>query len=343
MAMVAVVVAAAGCSGHRPAEEQKVTDLTSTVVNLAGDEMIMGSPMIMTRVGDNMLLLDGKSDSAVHVVDLAAGKYAGQFLAYGAGPEEYLRPVLIAGIPGNNREFIVSEPNAKRFSRMEISTDSGLDIRRKTVTPMADEAWLVTSLADGRLVTTNGYVDHYELLTMLNPDGTVAAHYGRRPAPESAYEQPPVAMTAAYQYVLNVSPDGRKIAAIGSCGESAAFFRLEGDSVITVSDFCNEASLPNHTFANGNYLGLDNTSVMGYIYSDADADHVYVLISERTFADPDYYSGNRILIFGWDGNQTGEYRLDRRIRLFMAPDATGTIYAITEDGCDPTLVEFKLP
>lgn len=340
---MACAVSVACSRSHDSVSGYEIVDLASSEMQLGGEEIMLGNPIQLTRVGDNLIITDAKADSFVHYVDLAAKVYVGQFLPKGQGPGDYRSPVLLAEIPGDSKHFMLSEPNGHRFMRMEAVAGNPSSIRCVSTMQLPDDAWIVMPIADGRMVTTNGYVQHYELLTLLNPDGSVDRHYGRRPAPASAFDQPPMAMTAAFQFDLKVSPDGKRIAAIGSMGESGAFFHLDGDSIVTVREFCNEAALPNNHFENGDYYGVDGESVTGFIYSAANADGVYVLTSERKLSDPDSYSGDRILIYDWDGNPVGEYHLDRRIRLFTAPDATGTVYAVTEDGCDPTLIGFHLP
>ncbi len=95
----------------------------------------------------------------------------------------------------------------------------------------------LTPLANGRYVTIGSYDNHYDLFTLYDSEGHLTGRYGNRPMPDEVKDLPPVAATAAYQYMPLVSPDGTRVAAIPSMGEAAAFYKVSGDSLVEVAEF----------------------------------------------------------------------------------------------------------
>ena len=84
---VCLLLFLAGCSSS----EEKVTKrLVHQSVSLPG--MMIGSSHGLQKLGDEMIIMDYKSDSLFHRVDLRSGKYLGMFGVKGQGPDELIRP-----------------------------------------------------------------------------------------------------------------------------------------------------------------------------------------------------------------------------------------------------------
>lgn len=342
-AMAAVLLCAAACSSKTEApKEPVVADLTSTPWQLEGDPVI-GRPLSLTRAGDYFVVTDNKADSVYHLISIPEATYIGQFGRIGQGPGDFSNVTLVSSAPGKGNSFRLLDGNSHTYYDAKIDASGHPKYTQLT---KFDNAWFVAPLANGDYVTTNGYVEWPELFTVYSADGTLRYRGGDRMVPEEHRDVAPVHQTAAYQYNIQTSPDGKHLVAVGS-GEAAGFYRLENDSLVLVSQFADR--FPDHVFENGIYYGqrVSKGAPQGFVDSSCTDDAVYILCSDRPVNMPqeqgDNYSGNIIYVFDWDGNKTAEYHLDKYVRLISAPDASGRIYAVHKDLCDPEFIYFTLP
>ncbi|MDE5720983.1 MAG: TolB-like 6-bladed beta-propeller domain-containing protein, partial [Paramuribaculum sp.] len=302
-------------------------------------EPIIRRPPATQRAGDSLPILDNKTDSLAHLIDVARGRYTGNFVAKGIGPGEFGNVVMFSTIHGRDDAFTLLRADNRDLYVAEVK---GTDSLYLTYTRILNlDTWNVGSLADGSYIGTDGYVEHPEIFTMFDREGRVTGRYGDRMPEDRAAKAGSVAMTAAYQFGFAVSPDGRKVVAVALGDEAAAFFRLEADTLRAVNQFRNSSM--KHRFADGQYLGVDGSDAgeVRFLEGTADDEHVYILYDGRQFDDSDW-TGNMIWVYDWDGNKVGEYTLSRHVRALTAPDESGRIYAISQDGTEPIIVSFSV-
>lgn len=342
----AFLLTASGCNGDgkKASETDSIINLSSTEIDFGEEDVIIGRPLSMTKVGDALLILDNKIDSLFHIIDVATPHYVGQFGTRGNGPADFGNIILISKIPGQDKKFGILDASKKTYYACDLSLADSLHYHRGKGVELKD-SWFVSPLANGLYVSSNGYVDWPETFTLYSSDGKIIGRYGDRMVPGKYKDLPAISLTAAYQYSLEVSPDGKKIAAIGSMADAAGFYKLEGDSLKLVSQYCEYMGEQQFDLESGEYLGVSGETPTGIIDSASDKDYVYMLVSELTMdasekgADP--WSANVVKVYDWDGNKKKELHLDKRVRLITAPDPEGRMFAITSEGCDPTLIFFK--
>lgn len=345
-AIMASLLILSACKGgaRNASESDSIIEMTSTETDFGDQEIMIGRPLSMNRVGDFLLILDNKTDSLFHIVDIATPRYIGQFGTRGGGPSDFSNIILLSGIPGANDRFGILDTDKNRYYTCTLSGDLSHPYTRDEGIELKN-AWFVSPLANGMYVSSKGYVDWPEIFTLYTPQGKEAGHFGDRMVPEDYRKYPPVSQTAAYQYSLEVAPDGKRVAAIGSMADAAGFYRLDGDSLKLVSQYCEYQGEQKFDPEKGDYLGVAEDCAVGIIDSASDKDHVYLLLSDLRMNDSDKgknpWSANVVKVYDWEGNKKMEYRLDRRVRLITAPDKDGVIYAVTSEGCDPTIISFR--
>jgi hypothetical protein len=334
-------LALAACSQNK---EPQVTDITLAPVDLPADEAIFGSVISMERVGNYLILLDTKADSLYHLVDITGATPIRQFGRKGNGPGEFSNLTLSSPIPGSSNSIGIFDASSKKLTIATIAPDGTI-----TYTPgpkINGEVWQLIQLANGNYITSPGYAEHYELLNIFAPDGSFIARTAKRPMPDDATTHTPQIATAAWQYNLTPSPDGTRISAMG-IGEAAAFMRLDGDSIVTTASFFNKNADHDHNFSAEYYMGISGNTPFGFVSQAVSDQNIYIIVSDRAIKDcsqddSSYITGDIIKIYDWNGNHTATIHTDKRLRHITSPTPDGTIYAITEDGCNPTIVKFKI-
>ena len=341
---IALLAACMACSG--PVEKEYfVTDVTSSPVDL-GEEVIIGNPKSMSRNGDLLVIDDSKADSVFLAIDIARNKYIGQFGRKGSGPGEFGRITIISS---GDDGFIISEPLDHRATAVKINPQKQT-ASYEPIFQTETSFWYLEKLANGNYITSEGYVDYPELFKIISPEGKVIVLTGDRQMPDNVRRLPNVVGTAAYQFAPYLSPDRKKVLALGS-GEAAGFYRLDADTVALISQFFNPAADADHNFSDKEYMGQSGKVPMGFVTAAASDDAVYILNSEFSIYDClkdgeeniDYVTGKVIFVYDWDGKKIGELHTDRRLRHITAPDAEGRMYALTEDDCDPMVVVLEIP
>lgn len=337
-----VVASCTGKSGDGNSDSQQIF-LTSQTPEFDSDELLIGNPIYMIRVGSHLVITDTKADSAFLIIDIDNNVFNGQFGRIGQGPGDFRKMSQIMKIPRAGNRFGIYNYSTKEYGSVSLDSIDHSNIKFLPVFQTEGAAWQLMRLENGNYVTSNSYDEYPELFTVYDSDGKLIGRTGERPMSEEAKNYQPAESTAAYQYVLSVSPDGKKILA-QSNGESAVFSHVDGDSIIAdVVMYDSEADV-DYKFENGSFWGMIGKKPMGFIYSDVTDSEVYILKSELPYEGNEVTSltANTLLVYDWNGNKQREYRLDRRIRIFTAPDSDGIIYAITEDGCDPTIISYDL-
>lgn len=344
--ILTAALAAAAISSCAGSDKPADTAATLIPVELTNaDDAIFGNVLSMNRVGDYLILGDSKIDSLFHLVDLNGPTYIRQFGRKGNGPGEFSALALFSPIPNSANTFGIFDAGSKQLTIVTIAPDGSIAYAPG---PEIDgEVWQLIPLANGSYVTSPGYAEYYELLNVYAPDGSFVGRTAKRPMPESATNHKPTIATAAWQFNLAPSPDGTRISAMGS-GEAASFLQLDGDSITTIASFYNPDAELDHNFSSDFYMGIGGKVPMGFVSQSASPTTVYYIVADRALVDDpegvSYVTGSTVKAYTWQGSPAGRITLDKRIRHLAAPQTQGdnTFYAITEDGCDPTLVSFTL-
>lgn len=338
---VLLASALAACGG-KSTQEIAPTAISTTDVDLAGEELIMGMPF-MLRLNDYLVITDFKTDSVVTIIDLKNSANLGNHFSIGQGPEEFGKVTLLSQATDRPNSFFISDPNKHRLTRINLDDKVDEKITKGESIAPDSSFWEMRQIADGRFISTNGYVNYLDLFTVFDSDGTFAGRTGNRQIPDDKRAYKPVDLTAAFQYTLAVSPDGTHIAAIGM-GEQAMFYELQGDSIALIGEIYNEKASPDHVFEPDGYRGIngESTKPWGFMSGAASNDGVYILKSSQPFC-ADSWVDNQLLFYDWNGNLKADYRLDRKVSQISSPGPDGTMYGIVVDDCDPTLVTINLP
>lgn len=328
------------CSDTKRADSVEVVNLTAIEPHISGEEVILGSPYLL-KVGDYLVISDFKGDSVLTVINTETMTNKGSFLTYGQGPGEFQKITLKTTVPDQNDEFLITEPTIGKVTSFSMKDINDGILTATDVKKYDCNLWQFIPLANGNFVTSLGYDEHTELLTVYTKDGELIGRVGNRPMPDKYKGEAPIDITAAYQFTLYPSPDGRHVVAVGE-GVSAVFYELSGDNLVEKATVFDAGADPDRSFTAHGYMGIhgDSDKPMGFSIAAAGEDGIYIIYSDRSVGHDEFFAGNRVLHYDYEGNLKREFNLDKRISKICAPDSNGIIYAIALDDCEPTIVTF---
>lgn len=327
-------------------KEEKVPQISLHVEPLLQDSgtLKLITPTKIYAFGDDLIIQDMRADSVLIWVDANKKEVAGSFLSYGNGPDQIGRMASINKLSDQEGSIGIFDPGNGRMTEITLESGNGHAVNRVQQLDMYYRVPTLVKLANGCYLSSFSYETKGDLFSIFSPKGRLMNFIGERPISEKDKSLQPLEITAAYQYNIFASPDGNKVAAIGTFGEAAAFYKLENDELVPVVSFFNSDANVDRIFEDGIYRGIEDNQPLGYISASSNDAGVFVLVSDRPLNSEDGLSmtANKIVQFDWDGKKVAEYVTDRRISHLATPCGNGKMYGIMSDNCVPTLVELTV-
>lgn len=305
------------------------------------DGPALAMPTQVAVIEGRVVLVDGRAEHPIHVLDGATGALLASLGRSGEGPGEFMWPRALdpAGPDGS---FWVYDAGLSRLTLVEpdrwleqpASSRVTMQIRSpaQTLGVVRTASGIVATgfFADGRL----GWFDD---------DGAYAGATGR--IPQSAVEAPPGVLQHAYRGTLKPDPGRQRLVlaarhagfleVFGSDGE--VLRRIEGPHPFEPA-FEVVAGEGGPSMATGDDLRF------GYMDVAPTAERIYALFSGRTrAAHPDDATyGRTVHVFRWDGSLEQVLELDVDAFAIAVDEGRGRLLAVRHLPT-PAVVSFELP
>lgn len=331
---VCLLLFLAGCSSS----EEKVTKrLVHQSVSLPG--MMIGSSHGLQKFGDEMIIMDYKSDSLFHRVDLRSGKYLGMFGVKGQGPDELIRPKRLHSYGENGL-------SCYDFMRQEVRTirKDSLSGEMQTRTLLKrNDYWAFDVIPYGDWFVANGCFNDLQF-GLFDRDGRLVEAVGELPCKDEEERKiDPKNRAMAYQGTLRITGQG-KMAFAANDHKIILLYRIAGGRLTDrreIIDWYGEYE-PDLSAGEGAYSVVYNGRLpMAYKDLAVTEDCLYALYSGRSFKD---YGLKKqecpyVYVYDWSGRQLALYELDLPIQCLCVDEEARRIYGIANNP-DPELVYF---
>lgn len=306
-------------------------------------DMILGSPGGIQKMGDGLLIMDYKSDSVFHYINLKEKKYMGQFGVRGQGPNEFIH---FTSLQPYYSEFTCGYDLMKK--EIKIMKWDSLNNRLKSSTwKRWTDTWTFDVIPYGQdKFVGNGCFNDSIFAIFDNRENSVdlAGEYPCKDENEkniSAYNR-----ALAYQGTLRLTPKG-KLAFATMCAKMLFLYEIQNNRLIqrkVVID-CYADYKPDYSGGEGTYSVVHNGN-LPVCYRDLSVteSYVYALYSGRSFKEYGLaqWECDSIYVYDWNGNMQALYKLDLPLLCFCIDEQSGLIYGIANNP-EPTLVCFSLP
>jgi hypothetical protein len=343
LAIVALVAAA--CTGtekplrYGPGEldhSRLDPEQVSGRVLLNGDHL--GLPVQLSAFGSSLLVLDGASDSALHVISAADGRVVRSLGRRGEGPGEYKAAWSIAADPRHSRRAWVYDIGLARLTSVDLDSATVppaiIQIRGDAVA--MQPVWLSDTLMASPGLSERGR------LSFFAKDGSFRGASGPLPSPST--QVPPGVLQHAWTGKLVSSPTRNLLAMVTLHADQLEIYRADGTLIRKVrGPFDFDPRFTVDVIQGQPVMASGDDMRFGYTGAQATPTHIFALFSGRTREayGPDSSFGRFIHVYDWEGTLQRVIELDTAIlSLAISPDHK-TLYGIRHDP-EPAIVAFDL-
>lgn len=322
--------------GSSHTEEPSVTMRQLQHERIELPDMLLASPGGIQQIGDELLIIDFRSDSLFHRVHVPRREYLGQYGQRGQGPEDFIHPASLN--PYGRNALCCYDQGTRRLKVIE--RDSLTHRLRNSTLLTCNGPWNfdVIPFGEGRFVVQGCIQD--SLFAVIDGDGEpvcLAGEYPYRDVTERSLD--PHFRAMAYQGPFRITPSG-KMAFAAASSKIMYIYRLEQDRLQPVniqaewySDYMPESN------KGGGFSVVFKSSVVAYRDLSLSDSRIYALYSGRLYREKGWYC-QYIHAYDWEGNLKEQYQLDVPIIFFCVDESARRIYGIASQP-NPELVQFE--
>ena len=322
--------------GSSHTEEPSVTMRQLQHERIELPDMLLASPGGIQQIGDELLIIDFRSDSLFHRVHVPRREYLGQYGQRGQGPEDFIHPASLN--PYGRNALCCYDQGTRRLKVIE--RDSLTHRLRNSTLLTCNGPWNfdVIPFGEGRFVVQGCIQD--SLFAVIDGDGEpvcLAGEYPYRDVTERSLN--PHFRAMAYQGPFRITPSGKMAFATAS-SKIMYIYRLEQDRLQPVniqaewySDYMPESN------KGGGFSVVFKSSVVAYRDLSLSDSRIYALYSGRLYREKGWYC-QYIHAYDWEGNLKEQYQLDVPIIFFCVDESARRIYGIASQP-NPELVQFE--
>lgn len=322
------------CQGVK---EERSVRLFHEKVKVNGEFMI-GSPLEMKCLDDNLIIVDARSDAFFHWVRLPDFRYMGSFGQHGQGPGEWLKVKTLHAL--GNTLYSYDSYKSELFQvipdeKLGMLSFRTSDIFQKSLT-------MDVFPLNANMLCAYGCFEK-GMLHLIDTLGTVqhiSRDFPARDEAESRLSNQIKFM--AYQGCVDTDGNGH-VVYLTLNSKQRYVYELKNDSLVEIASF--QESFPQYTPDEGAGLSVSHkaSSPLGYQDIAVGKKYFYGLYSGQNFKDVGLkaFECSVIYVYDWLGKLVMRYDLDVPVSCFCVDEKHKVFYGIANLP-DPTLVKFSV-
>lgn len=301
----------------------------------------LGAPTEMVMAGEHLLVIDARSDSALHVIDARTGRHVRSLGGRGEGPGEYRGPWSLASERSRPDQPWVYDLQLARLTRVDLRPDAAPATQAKIVRIQGEAlaiqpVWTQDSLLVSPSLSARGRFSFY------GPDGTFRRAAGPLPLGNGGVS--PAILQQAWMGTLVSNPQTGWLALATQYADQVEIYRPDGSLVRRVRgpfrfdpQFTVEQTQGQPVMAQGDAMRF------GYTDAEATPSEIYALFSGRTREAYKGASsfGRYVHVYDWQGELKRVYELDSDVVAIALSADRKRLYGIGEEPA-PVIVVFSL-
>ncbi|MEX0662058.1 MAG: BF3164 family lipoprotein [Balneolaceae bacterium] len=248
----------------------------------------------------------------------------------GRGPDEFLDFNYMFRTSSNT----ISINERRLFAVNEVSIDSILVDASAFTVSTTDELntgySLISKIGDDRIFGTGMFTDGRFALS--DTSGELINTFLNYPFEDEFDGISTRDLGMAYQSNFSFHPTKPLVAVANFTAGNLDILRVENDSIEEVSQiYSHQPKFENQSSETQISVMFDADNKMGYWDNDVTEEYIYALYSGRERTDPNQSTGNKVLVFDWEGNPIEQLNLDVEVSGITVDQNNETLYAIAND------------
>jgi len=265
------------------------------------------NPYLMECVQGKLIFANMNQSKMISLFDATSGKFIGDFLDRGEGPEESL---FISNLVECDNQLAVFDSEKQRMCVYSVDAEKPQKISE--IVFQTDSALLFSMFncipLDGGYIAATGLVKGNRI-ALLDYTGKAITGFGCYPG---AKKDSDVENGFAYQGFMAYNPTKKTLAMGSGFGESISFYRMENTmSPVLLEEYV--YALPAYKDASNEYsqgVAFKKENIMGFIAMKPSPDYCIGLYSGDVRNGVEY-GGDKILLFDWNGKAVKALQLDQ--------------------------------
>lgn len=323
------------CQNERNKQQVKLTHKELPV----DQSMVIGAPVEMKCIDDNLIIVDRKSESFFHWIKLPEFRYMGFFGMRGQGPDEFLK---VRSLHEFNDTLYCYDSHKSELSQLIPDDQTGQLQFKRCHAFQKSLVMDVFPLSSDRYVTYGCF--EQGMFHLTDTAGTICQITSDYPARDKAEAQLSNQVRfMAYQGNLDTDGNGRMVY-LTAQSKQRYVYSLQNDSLVELA-VCQE-TFPQYTpdEQGGLSVSYASESPLGYQDVVAAKDYFYGLYSGKSVKKyrEKAFECSQLDAYTWDGELSVQYELDVPV-MCICWDQTRQVFYGIANLPDPTLVEFSIP
>ena len=303
-------------------------------------EHIIGSAEGMHLVDSFLIILDSKTDSLFHIINLKNMEWK-EFGAKGQGPSEFLHPFHFHH--QENGTLCVWDLFKSSMTTLYVNNIfKNKTLQQQNILSINDDRSTFSSLPTkyNTFISQGAYEDG--MFKLLDHKGNLIKCFFEYPHKNREEKNIPAKTRAlTYQGQMMASPSLNKFCFACIYAPIINFYNIHKDSIELIKS--NKKGYPNYIFENESaMISSHNKAAYSQIYTTSK--YVYALYSGKNWDEykKDFLKSQKIEVYNWHGELEKTYTTSIPLTLICVTSDHKMIYAIADDP-DPQLLVFILP
>lgn len=334
---ILLVVVLISCKNSKNSESNEHIYIDYQRINLSGH--IIGSAEGMHLVDSFLIILDSKTDSLFHIINLQNMRWK-EFGTKGQGPLEFLHPFHFhhAG------KEIVGVWDLFKSSMTNLYINNiyqNKALQQQKILSINDNRSTFASLPTkyNTFISQGAYEDG--MFKLLDQKGNLIKYFFEYPYKNTEEKNIPTKTRAlTYQGQMMASPSLDKFCFACIYAPIISFYCIHKDSIELIKS--NNKGYPSYIFDNESSI-ITSRNKAAYSQIFTTNEHIYALYSGRSWDEYKnlFLRSQKIEVYNWDGTLTKTYTTSIPLTLICVSPDNKKIYAIADDP-DPQLLVFNL-
>lgn len=324
-------------------------DIYSELLSL--DEIQLNTPIQLMVLDSTLLIHDRFQRDEETFFFLLINRFSGENLRFfgreGRGPDEFLFPSIASRIPKKNNIIGIYNRNLFQFTEISVESVINEDVGGFTMSKTSEinTGYSIVAKIDQDLIIGTGFFDNgrYAISDVRGELISVSIDY---PFENDFGGISKRDLGMAFQSVFKIHPDKSKIASATRASANLEILIYQNDSLKIEKKIHSGYPLFENESSNQRisvrYLPENRA---GFLDLDVTKSFIYALYSgvERREGLSKYLTGNKVLIYDWEGNQILQLNLDKSVTNFAVDENDSFIYGtnIHDDG-EPEIYIYEL-